>query len=102
MVSEAEVMEEGAMDCSSSPVDSESVEASEVKLAVSGYDVCCVFPTVVSVEIGVWRNSDVMTCVLLALEKPEMVSMEFSDLDISDIMEDLLLTVETDEVTVLP
>ena len=95
-------MEEGALDCSSSPVDSEIVEVRAVKLDDSGYDVCCVFPAVVSVEISVWRNSDVTTCVLLALEKTEMFSVEFSDLDISDVMEDLLLTVEADEVPVLP
>ena len=60
MVSEAEVMEEGAVDCSSTPVDFESVEVTAVKLAVSGYDECFVFPTVVSVGIGVWGICDVI------------------------------------------
>ena len=48
------------MDCSSTPVVLESIEVTAVKLAVSGYDACFVFPTVVSVEVGVWRNSDVI------------------------------------------
>ena len=48
------------MDCSSTPVVLESIEVTTVKLAVSGYDECFVFPTVVSVDVGVLRNSDVI------------------------------------------
>ena len=53
-------MEVGAVDCSTTPVVLESIEVTTVKFAVSGYDVCFVFPSVVSVAIGVWRNSDVI------------------------------------------
>ena len=48
------------MDCSSIPDVLEGIEVTTVKFAVSGYDVCFVFPSVVSVAIGVWRNSDVI------------------------------------------
>lgn len=48
------------MECSSSPLVTESAEVTGVKLPVSGYDVCFMFPTVVSVEIGVWGTSDVI------------------------------------------
>ena len=48
------------MDCSSTPVDFDRVEVTAVKLSVSGYDECFVFPSVVSVETGIWGNSDVI------------------------------------------
>ena len=48
------------MDCSSTPVVLEGIDVTTVKFAVSGYDVCFVFPSVVSVETGIWGNSDVI------------------------------------------
>ena len=48
------------MDCSSIPVVLEGIDVTTVKFAVSGYDVCFVFPSVVSVETGIWGNSDVI------------------------------------------
>ena len=90
------------MDCSSTPVVLEGIEVTTVKFAVSGYDVCFVFPPVVTVDTDVMEISDVTACELLAWEEAEVSSVEDVDVGISDTVEGLWLTLEGDEVRASP
>ena len=95
-------MEEGKVDCTSSPVVIETVEVTGVIFLVTVGDVSLVFSTVVSVEVGDVIVSDVVGNVLLPLDGEKFLSLEVGVVNIPDVVAGVWLTLAGDEVVVSP
>ena len=96
------MVKEGKVDCSSSPVVIETIEATGVIFLVTADDVCLVLSTLVSVEAGDVILSEVVGDVLLPLDGEKFLSVEVGGVNISDVFASVRLTLAGDEVVVSP
>ena len=95
-------MEEGKVDCTSSPVVIETVEVTGVIFLVTVGDVSIVFSTGVSVEPGDVIICEVVGDLLLPLDGEKFLSLEVGVVNIPDVVAGVWLTLAGDEVVVSP
>ena len=95
-------MEEGTVDCPSSPAVTEAVETTGVILLVTVGLVSLVFITVVSVEAGDVIIFDVIRDVLSPVDGEKFLCVEVGVVNISDVVAGVRLTLAGYEVVVSP